>query len=86
MASVGKADGRIRYQTIAGGEYAVTRYVGPYGPTMLAAYQRIFQRLQKLIDYHIIGLPLIELYQTTQIKPELALNHTDVLIPVQKKE
>lgn len=75
----------IGYQTTPAGLYSLTSYIGPYGPTMFQAYHAIFTQLTQLKRYQIIGLPVLEIYRTTQINPHYALNHTDILIPLQEK-
>ncbi len=80
-----KPEGQIGYQTIPAGPYATASYVGPFGPTLERAYQELFVEMSKIKGYQLIGLPAIEIYRTTQINPDYALNHTDIFIPVVKK-
>jgi AraC family transcriptional regulator len=79
------SDGDVGFQVVPGGYYAVTSYVGPYGATLEAAYSEIFAQAARIKGIEIVGLPLVEIYRTTTINPTYALNHTDVLIPVDKK-
>jgi AraC family transcriptional regulator len=79
-----RPDGRIGFQVIPEGHYAGATYVGPYGPTMEAAYVEIFQGLQTLQGYQVIGLPAIEIYRTTRINPDYEMNETDIFLPVTK--
>lgn len=76
---------RIAHQTLPTGTFAVTDYVGPFGQTLSGAYPRIFQRIQKLRGYALIGLPVVEFYRTTRINPNYELNHAAVCIPVRKE-
>jgi AraC family transcriptional regulator len=78
-------EGNIGYQVTPAGYFAIATYIGPYGPTMEQAYGEIFQEALQLPQYEIVGLPLMEIYRTTRITPEYALNQTDVCIPVLKK-
>ncbi len=80
-----QAEGKIGYQPLPAGTFAIVTYIGPYGPTLEQAYLEIFQQVTQLARYNIIGLPIIEIYRTTHINPEYDLNQTDICIPVAKK-
>lgn len=77
--------GVIGCQQLPAGDYAAITYVGPYGAAMYEAYRAIFAYLQSRPDYMLIGLPAVEIYCTTRVNPEYALNHTEILLPVAKK-
>lgn len=77
-------DREIGYQTLPSGKFAMASYVGPFGPTLENALGDLFYKLTQRQDIILIGLPLIEIYRTTQINPAYMLNHTDIYIPVQK--
>lgn len=77
--------GAIGCQTLPASDYAAITYVGPYGAAMYEAYRAIFIHLQSRPDYTLIGLPAVEIYRTTRVNPEYALNHTEILLPVAKK-
>lgn len=77
-------DGEIGFQELPGGTFATASYVGPYGPTLEGALGDMFYQLTQRQDITIIGLPLIEIYRTTQINPTHSLNHTDIYFPVEK--
>lgn len=74
-------DGDVFPQLLPGGDVIMTRHVGPYS-TLPRAYGEIFARAQAAKDYMLIGLPAIELYQTTYIDVNRALCHTDICLPV----
>jgi AraC family transcriptional regulator len=76
-------EGEIGYQILPGGMVASTTYIGPYGPTMEQAYGMIWQQLMRQTRYRVVGIPALEIYRTTQINPDYALNHTDILLPVE---
>jgi AraC family transcriptional regulator len=78
-----KMAGRIGHQVLPGGTFAVTTHVGPYD-TLWAAYSEIFTRLAGRDDCRIVGLPALEIYQTTVIQPRLLVNYTDIYLPVEK--
>lgn len=82
---LGLAEGGIAYQELPGGLYAITTYIGPYGRILEQAYGELYQRIFALSQYDIFGIPVIEIYRTTRIKPDYALNHTDLYIPVARK-
>lgn len=75
--------GRIGYQRLDGGTFAVTTHVGPY-QRLPDAYREIFARLSRRRDGRVIGLPVIEAYHTTVIRPAHLLNHTDIYIPLER--
>lgn len=79
------AEGQIGCQTLPAGHFAIVSYIGPYGPILEQAYPQIFQQVAQLERYDLIGLPIIEIYRTTHINPDYALNQTDICIPVSKK-
>ncbi|HYC89547.1 MAG TPA: AraC family transcriptional regulator [Thermoanaerobaculia bacterium] len=74
-------EGRIAYQLLPGGPFAVTTHVGPYD-TLPAAYAAIFPRLLALPGYQLVGLPAVEIYHTTRVNVRYRLNHTDLCLPV----
>jgi len=74
-------EGRIGYQLLTGGHFAVTTHAGPY-ETLPAAYEAIFPRIVALPGYDVIGLPAIEIYHTSKVTVRYQLNHTDICLPV----
>lgn len=72
--------GRVGYQLIAGGSYAVTTFVGPFR-YLSEAYHRIYQRAAGLPGYRAVGLPAVEVYRRTAIG-DAALNHTEIRLPL----
>lgn len=80
-----KPQGEVGFQVLPDGFYAMAEYVGPYGPTMERAYREMFDTMISMDRYTIIGLPVIEVYQTTRIKPDFALNYTTIYVPIEPK-
>lgn len=78
-----RATDRIGYQLMGARTFAVTTHVGPYS-RLPEAYGEIFARLVGRRDCRVIGLPVIEAYHTTVIRPDHPLNHTDIYIPVER--
>jgi AraC family transcriptional regulator len=74
----------IGYQIIPGGSFAISSYIGPFGPTMSQAYVEIVTQILQMKHIEFVGLPAIEIYRTTTINPDYALNHTDICLPVIK--
>lgn len=74
-------EGRIAYQLLSGGPFAVTTHAGPYD-TLPAAYATIFPRVLALPGYQLVGLPAVEIYHTTKVNVRYRLNHTDLCLPV----
>lgn len=78
------SEGRIGYQLLPGGEFAVTTHAGPYS-TLPAAYAAIFPRVMALAGYQFVGLPVVEIYHTARVNVRYQLNHTDVCLPVARR-
>lgn len=78
------AEGEVGYQELPGGHYATAAYMGPFGPTMEAAYRELFRRVMQLPNIELIGLPVIEIYHATRITQEYRLNHVDIYLPVRR--
>jgi len=77
--------GVIGCQTLPAGAYVALTYVGPYGAAMTPAYAALFANMQRRPEYTLLGLPAVEIYRTTRINPDYALNHTEILLPIAKK-
>ena len=72
----------IGAQSLPGGPFATTTYVGPY-TGLATAYQAIVDRIaSRTPRVELIGLPAIESYHTTVINPEASLNETEIALPV----
>lgn len=74
------AEGEIACQATPAGTYAITDYVGSWdlGP----AYAAVFERLHAIPKIEIIGLPAIEIFQTTRIGSRHGLAQVSIAIPV----
>ena len=77
------ANGEIACQRTPGGEYAVTDYVGSWD--LKVAYAAVFERLRANKKIEIIGLPAIEIFQTTRIGEQHGLAHVSIAIPVKSQ-
>ncbi len=77
------AHGDIACQRTPGGEHAITDYVGSWD--LQPAYAAIFERLRSNAAVEIIGLPAIEIYQTTRIGPRQGLAQVSIAIPVKSR-
>jgi AraC family transcriptional regulator len=77
------ADGDIACQRTPGGDYAVTDYVGSWD--LQPAYAAILERLRFNSTVEIIGLPTIEIYQTTRIGRRRGLAQVSIAIPVKPR-
>lgn len=73
--------GAIGYQVFEGGEFAVTTHAGPF-VTLGAAYAAIFPRVLQMPKHRLVGLPAVEIYQTTRVNARVQLNVTDICLPV----
>lgn len=76
--------GRIGYQLLEGGPFAVTTHAGSYD-TLPAAYAAIFPRVMALAGYQFVGLPVVEIYHTARVNVRYQLNHTDICLPVARR-
>jgi AraC family transcriptional regulator len=74
----------IGHQVFEGGDFAVTTHAGPFA-TLSAAYAAIFPRVMRLPQHQLIGLPAVEIYQTSRVNARLQLNVTDICLPVAKR-
>lgn len=74
-------EGEIAHQVFPGGTFAVTTHAGPY-ESLPAAYAEIFPRLLALPGHELVGLPAVEIYNTTRVNVAHRLNHTDLCLPV----
>lgn len=74
-------EGRIGYQFLEGGPFAVTTHAGSY-ETLPAAYATIFPRVMALAGYQFVGLPVVEIYHTARVNVRYQLNHTDICLSV----
>jgi AraC family transcriptional regulator len=74
-------DGAIAHQRFEGGSFAVTTHAGSYD-TLPQAYAEIFPRLFALPGHRLVGLPAVEIYNTTRVNVRHRLNHTDLCLPV----
>jgi AraC family transcriptional regulator len=77
------AEGEIACQRTPGGEYAITDYVGSWD--LRPAYAAILERLSSNATVEILGLPAIEIYQTTGIGRHNGLAHISIAIPVRSR-
>jgi AraC family transcriptional regulator len=72
---------RVGYQRLAGGPFALVTHIGPYS-TLSAAYPEIWRRAASLRGFEVVGLPAIELYRATCVRPAEAIALTDVHLPL----
>lgn len=77
------SDGEIACQRTPGGEYAITDYVGSWD--LQPAYAAILERLQSNSTIEVIGLPAIEIYQTTRIGRRHGPALVSIAIPVKSR-
>ena len=79
-----KARGRIGRQTLRAGDWALTTHSGSF-PTLPQALPVIFGRVAAMRGVSLLGLPLVEIYRTTRIEPDLEVQHTDIYVPVARR-
>jgi len=77
-------DGRVAYQALPGGDFAVTTHAGSFD-TLPAAYATIFPRVTTLRGFDLVGLPAVEIYHASAIRTRDRLPHTDICLPVRRR-
>ncbi|HEU4390236.1 MAG TPA: GyrI-like domain-containing protein [Blastocatellia bacterium] len=75
----------IGHQVLPPAEFAVTTHIGHYR-TLPKAYGTIVNRVGRLKGYSFGGLPAIEVYRTTRVDANHEMNHTEIYLPVIRKE
>jgi AraC family transcriptional regulator len=78
------ADGEVTHQVIPAATFAALTHIGAYA-TLPAAYAALFPQVMSMPKWRVTGLPAVEIYHTTQVNAACALNHTEILIPVQDR-
>jgi AraC family transcriptional regulator len=78
-----EADGGIACQRTPGGEYAITDYVGSWD--LQPAYGAILELLRSNSAVEMIGLPAIEIYQTTRIGERHGLAKVSIALPIKSR-
>jgi AraC family transcriptional regulator len=73
--------GRVAYQTVPGGWYAVATHTGPYA-SLPQAHRSVFDAAQAFAGYRVVGLPVIECYLTSTVRPHLHVNTTQIRLPL----
>lgn len=73
--------GRVRHGFLPACEVALTTHAGSFD-TLPRAYEALLPQVLALRGVRLVGLPAIEIYHGTSVKTTLALNHTDICLPV----
>lgn len=77
-----EATGPLGYQHFAGGYHAIATHVGPYA-SLEAAYSELLPSLLTLRGYRLVGLPVLEIYQTDEMRTSNPLSTTELCFPVE---
>jgi AraC family transcriptional regulator len=72
---------RIAFQTVPGGWYAVATHTGPYN-TLPDAHRSVYATARTFAGYRVAGLPLVECYLTSTVRPDAHLNTTQIRLPL----
>lgn len=75
--------GEVGVQWLEACPAAVTTHVGPY-TTLPQAYPVIFERAGRLKGFEVVGLPAIEVYHAKVLDPSLAIQYTDIILPLRR--
>jgi AraC family transcriptional regulator len=73
--------GRVAFQTVPGGWYAVATHTGPY-TTLPQAHRSVYATARTFAGYRVAGLPLVECYLTSTVRPDAHLNTTQIRLPL----
>jgi AraC family transcriptional regulator len=77
------SQGRVRHGFLPAGEVALTTHAGSFD-TLPRAYEALLPQVLALRGVQLVGLPAIEIYHGTSVNTALAINHTDIALPVQR--
>jgi AraC family transcriptional regulator len=72
---------RVAFQTLPGGWYAVATHTGPYA-TLPQAHRSVYATAQTFAGYRVAGLPLVECYLTSAVRPDAHLTTTQIRLPL----
>jgi AraC family transcriptional regulator len=75
--------GRVAFQTVPGGWYAVATHTGPYA-TLPQAHRSVYAAAQAFAGFRVAGLPLVECYLTSTVRPDAHLNTTQIRLPLMR--
>jgi AraC family transcriptional regulator len=81
VAAEGHSRGRVAYQTVPGGWYAVATCTGPYS-ALPAAHRAVYATALTFAGFRIAGLPLVECYLTSTVRPDAFLTTTQIRLPL----
>jgi AraC family transcriptional regulator len=73
--------GRVAFQTAPGGWYAVATYTGPFA-ALPEAHRLVYTTALTFAGFRVAGLPLIECYLTSTVRPDAHLNTTQIRLPL----
>lgn len=73
--------GRIAFQTLPGGWYAVATYTGPHA-TLPQAHRYVYATAFSFAGFQVAGLPLVECYLSSTVRPDAHLNTTQIRLPL----
>ena len=73
--------GRVAFQTVPGGWYATATHTGPYA-TLPEAHRSVYATARAFAGYRVAGLPLVECYLTSTVRPDAHLNTTQIRLPL----
>jgi AraC family transcriptional regulator len=77
----GHSRGRVAFQTVPGGWYAVATYTGPFA-ALPQAHRSVFDAALSFAGFRVAGLPLVECYLSSTVRPDAHLNTTQIRLPL----
>ena len=73
--------GRVAFQTLPAGWYAVATHTGPYA-TLPQAHRSVYTTARGFAGFRVTGLPVVECYLTSTVRPDAHLNTTQIRLPL----
>ena len=77
------AQGRVQHGFLPASEVALTTHAGSFD-TLPLAYEALLPQVLALRGVRLVGLPAIEIYHGTSVRTALAINQTDIALPVER--
>jgi AraC family transcriptional regulator len=81
VAAESRGRDRVAFQTVPGGWYAVASYTGPFA-ALPEAHRSVYATASTFAGFRVAGLPLVECYLTTTVRPDAHLNTTQIRLPL----
>ncbi|MBL8348231.1 MAG: AraC family transcriptional regulator [Rubrivivax sp.] len=78
-----QAQGRVQHRFLPGGDVSLTTHAGSFD-TLPQAYEALLPQVLAMRGVQLVGLPAMEFYHGTPVNTALAINRTDIALPVRR--